>query len=134
MFMKIILAVCFNLLVIIFYSQEFVGEFNKVRPDSAFENIHIHQISSDINSTTFAIWVKRKVKIHKHINHIENIYVTQGEGRFRLGSTTYHVEAGDLIVVPKNTWHGIEVTSTVPLRVISIQSPEFIGVDRIFKD
>ena len=132
--MKIILAVCFNLLVIIFYSQEFVGEFNKVRPDSAFENIHIHQISSDINSTTFAIWVKRKVKIHKHINHIENIYVTQGEGRFRLGSTTYHVEAGDLIVVPKNTWHGIEVTSTVPLRVISIQSPEFIGVDRIFKD
>jgi quercetin dioxygenase-like cupin family protein len=132
--MKIILAVCFNLLVLMFYCQEFVGEFNKVRPDSAFENIHIHQISSDINSTTFAIWVKRKVKIHKHTNHIENIYVTQGEGRFHLGATTYHVETGDLIVVPKNTWHGIEVTSTVPLRVISIQSPEFIGIDRIFKD
>ena len=132
--MKITLSICFNLLVIIFYSQEFVGEFNKVRPDSAFENIHIHQISSDINSTTFAIWVKRKVKIHKHTNHIENIYVTQGEGRFHLGSTTYHVESGDLIIVPKNTWHGIEVTSTVPLRVISIQSPEFLGVDRVFKD
>ena len=132
--MKITLFILFNFFVSLIYTQEFVGEFNKVRPDSAFENIHVHQISSNVNSTTFAIWVKRKVKIHKHENHVENIYITQGEGRFHLGATTYHVEPGDLIVVPKNTWHGIEVTSTIPLRVISIQSPEFVGKDRVFKN
>ena len=110
--MKITLSIFLNLLVTIFYSQEFVGEFNKVRPDSAFENIHIHQVSSTVNSTTFAIWIKRKVKIHKHIDHVENIYVTQGEGRFHLGATTYHVEPGDLIVVPKK--HMARYRSNIP--------------------
>ena len=56
-----------------------------------------------------------KVKMHKHLEHVENIYVTQGEGKFHLGATTYHIEPGDLIVVPKNTWHGVEVTSDVDL-------------------
>lgn len=132
--MKLLLSIGFFLTFSMAISQEFVGEFNKVRPDSTFDNIHVHQISSNIHSTTFAIWVKNKVRTHKHAHHVENIYVTQGEGRFHLGSTTYHIEPGDLIVVPKNTWHGLEVTSTIPLRVISVQSPEFIGVDRIYKD
>ena len=134
MHMKKITTLLLSLFSLLVYSQEFVGEFNKVRPDSAFENIHIHQISTNPNSTTFAIWVKNKVKIHKHVNHVEHIYITQGEGRFQLGSTTYHIEAGDLIIVPKDTWHGVSVTSDVPLRVISIQTPEFKGIDRIFKD
>ena len=75
-----------------------------------------------------------KVKMHKHLEHVENIYVTQGEGKFHLGATAYHIEPGDLIIVPKNTWHGAEVTSDVPLKVISIQSPEFKGIDRVFKN
>ena len=132
--MKATTTILFCFLTMLMYSQEFVGEFNKVRPDSAFENIHVHQISTNPNSTTFAIWVKRKVNIHKHENHVEHIYITQGEGRFHLGSTTYHVEPGDLIIVPKNTWHGVDVISSNPLRVISIQSPEFKGIDRIFKN
>lgn len=132
--MKLLFTLIFNLSLFSFFSQEFVGEFNKIRPDSTFSNIHVHQISTDSSATTFVIWVKMKVKMHKHLEHVENIYVTQGEGKFHLGATTYHIEPGDLIVVPKNTWHGVEVTSDVPLKVISIQSPEFKGIDRVFKN
>ena len=132
--MKLFFTLFLNLILFNLFSQEFVGEFNKIRPDSTFSNIHVHQISTDSSSTTFVIWVKSKVKMHKHLEHVENIYVTQGEGKFHLGATTYHIEPGDLIVVPKNTWHGVEVTSDIPLKVISIQSPEFKGIDRIFKN
>ena len=109
--MKLFFTLFLNLILFNLFSQEFVGEFNKIRPDSTFSNIHVHQISTDSSSTTFVIWVKNKVKMHKHLEHVENIYVTQGEGKFHLGATTYHIEPGDLIVVPKNTWHGVEVTS-----------------------
>tara|TARA_B100001939_G_C16407602_1_gene390920 strand:- start:6 stop:404 length:399 start_codon:yes stop_codon:yes gene_type:complete len=132
--MKLFFTLFLNLILFNLFSQEFVGEFNKIRPDSTFSNIHVHQISTDSSSTTFVIWVKSKVKMHKHLEHVENIYVTQGEGKFHLGATTYHIEPGDLIVVPKNTWHGVEVTSDIPLKVISIQSPEFKGIDRVFKN
>ncbi len=132
--MKITITSILCLLFINVLSQEFVGEFNKVRPDSAFNNVHVIKISSNEQSTTFAIWVKLKVKMHKHVDHVENIYVTQGEGKFHLGATTYHIEKGDLIIVPKNTWHSLEVTSQNPIRVISIQSPEFKGLDRVFKN
>ena len=132
--MKLLFTLFLNLILFNFFSQEFVGEFNKIRPDSTFSNIHVHQISTDSSSTTFVIWVKMKVRMHKHLEHVENIYVTQGEGKFHLGATTYHIEPGDLIVVPKNTWHGVEVTSDIPLKVISIQSPEFKGLDRVFKN
>ena len=100
--MKLLLSIGFFLTFSMAISQEFVGEFNKVRPDSTFDNIHVHQISSNIHSTTFAIWVKQKVKIHKHVNHVENIYVSEGSGIFQLEDSTFNINPGDLIVVPKN--------------------------------
>ena len=37
------------------------------------------------------------------------------------------------ITIPKNTWHYAKTTSKEPLKVISIQAPNFDGKDRIFK-
>jgi len=73
------------------------------------------------------------VKLHKHDFHTEHVYVLEGSGDFTLGNTTQPIKKGDLITIPKNTWHGVEVTSKVPLKVVSIQSPEFKGIDRVFK-
>ena len=114
-------------------SQKHVSNFNSIKPVATFDNIHVKKLSSDFNSTTFAIWVKQKVKIHKHIDHVENIYVSEGSGVFYLEDSIFNIKSGDLIVVPKNTWHGVEVNSNNALKVLSIQSPEFIGNDRVFK-
>jgi mannose-6-phosphate isomerase-like protein (cupin superfamily) len=116
------------------FSQGHVSNFNEINPIIAYDNIHVKKLSSDINSTTFAIWIKQRVKMHKHLNHIENIYVTQGSGSFYLADSIINIKSGDLIVVPNNTWHGVDVTSKTPLKVLSIQSPEFIGNDRVFKE
>ena len=128
-----------NLILLMFLfnhsnAQEFVSSTDKIEPiNEDYDNISITKLSTNSDATTFAIWIKKKVKIHKHINHTEHVYIKQGKGKFQLADSLYNVKTGDLIIVPKNTWHGVVVESKNPMKVISIQSPEFFGKDRVFK-
>lgn len=132
--MKSYVFIAFLILFSIYHGQVNVLEINQINPDIEFENIHVKKISSNTSSSTFAIWIKKKVKLHKHINHTENILVQSGYGQFQLNDSIYSVSLGDLIIVPKNTWHGVIIDSKEPMKVISIQSPEFFGNDRVYKN
>ena len=118
----------------LFKSQDIVSSIDQILPDKEFENIHVKKISSDSSSSTFAIWIKQKVKLHKHVYHTENVLIYKGFGEFQINDSVYKVAAGDWIVIPKNTWHGVVVNSKSTMKVISVQSPEYFGKDRIFKD
>lgn len=124
------------LILIPFYfkSQEIISSVNEIYPDKEFENIHVKKISSDSSSSTFAIWIKQKVKLHKHVYHTENVLIDEGFGEFQINDSVYKVTAGDFIIIPKNTWHGVIVNSKSTMKVISVQSPEYFGKDRIFKE
>ena len=128
-----------NLILLMFLinhskAQEFVSSTDRIEPTNEdYDNISITKLSTNSDATTFAIWIKKKVKIHKHINHTEHVYIKQGKGKFQLADSLYNVKTGDLIIIPKNTWHGVIVESRNPMKVISIQSPEFFGKDRVFK-
>jgi len=122
------------LIPFLFKSQDIVSSIDQILPDKKFENIHIKKISSDSSSSTFAIWIKQKVKLHKHVYHTENVLINKGFGEFQINDSIYKVAAGDWIVIPKNTWHGVIVNSKSTMKVISVQSPEYFGKDRIFKD
>ncbi len=108
---------------------------DQLQPDSSnYDNIYVHKLSSDSLASSFAIWIKLKVKMHKHVYHTEHVSILEGKGKFTLGDTTITVKKGDFITIPKDTWHGVNVTSKKPMKVISIQSPEFKGTDRLFKN
>ena len=130
------LTIILGLLLIpfLFKSQDIISSINQILPDKDFENIHVKKISSDSSSSTFAIWIKQKVKLHKHVYHTENVLIDKGFGEFQINDSIYKVAAGDWIVIPKNTWHGVIVKSKSTMKVISVQSPEYFGKDRIFKD
>ncbi len=129
---KLIFSIIIAGLCSVYVAQ--TNDIEDLTPDSTdYDNLYIKKLSSDSLSTSFAIWIKLKVKLHKHDFHTEHVYVLEGSGDFTLGDTTQPIKKGDLITIPKNTWHGVEVTSKVPLKVVSIQSPEFKGVDRVFK-
>ena len=115
-------------------SQDIIFSIDEIIPEMEFENIHLKKISSDSSSSTFAIWIKQKVNIHKHVNHTENVLIDKGFGEFQINDSIYKVSAGDWIVIPKNTWHGVIVNSKSTMKVISVQSPEYFGKDRIFRD
>ena len=122
------------LIPFLFKSQDIVSSIDQILPDREFENIYVKKISSDSSSSTFAIWIKQKVKLHKHVYHTENVFIDKGFGEFQLNDSIYKVAEGDWIVIPKNTWHGVIVNSKSTMKVISVQSPEYFGKDRIFKD
>ncbi len=81
------------------------------------------------------ICIKLEVKAHKHAQHTEQVLVLEGTGNMQLGDKIIGIKKGDLIAIPKNTWHGVKNTSPdgKPLKVISFQSPLFDGKDRIMK-
>ena len=100
-------------------------------PDQAFEHVYSKQLYTDSLTTTYVIWIKNRVPLHKHAAHTEQVYIAEGTGEMVLGDSTFTVYAGMHIFIPMGTPHSVQVTSAAPLKVVSIQSPMFDGSDRI---
>lgn len=103
-----------------------------IEPDEDYENVHVIKLSEDSLMSTFLIWVKNHVPLHKHEFHTENVFVLNGSGTMKIGEEEKEIKVGDMVFIPKNTKHSVTVTSESPLKVISVQSPIFLGKDRIF--
>jgi quercetin dioxygenase-like cupin family protein len=127
--MKYLLLLMFTLPLTV-YSQIIISN-DSLTPPADFTNIHVQKIAGDSLVSTFVIFIKENVPLHKHQYHSENVMILEGEGILTLGSITKEIKAGDLIFIPANTFHEVKVTSEKPMKVISIQAPEFDGTDRV---
>ena len=65
----------------------------------------------------------RKMRIHKHLNNDELIFIHKGEGTFTLDEQTFLVKTGDVVFVPRGTWHGLDNTGKEDLQMIFQYSP-----------
>jgi len=101
------------------------------QPEDEFENTWSKDIYSDSLATSTLLWIKGKIKPHKHEFHTEHVYILEGSGDMSVGGETMSIIKGDIVIIPMNTPHSLEVTSMDPLKVISIKSPEYFGKDRI---
>lgn len=102
-------------------------------PGQDFENVFSKKIAEDSLQSTFVIWIKKDVKGHFHQEHTENILVLEGKAEMLFDGKRIVVKAGDYLNIPKGTQHSVtKVLSKKPLKVISIQSPNFDGTDRVF--
>lgn len=100
-------------------------------PEGEYDNLSILQLNTDSNVTSIVIWIRKEVKPHLHASHSEHVYILEGNGKMLLGEKIIEVNPGDLIFIPENTKHALKVTSGMPMKVISIQAPEFDGKDRV---
>lgn len=130
--MKKIVLISGFIVLHIFSSAQVQQDILNMKPDSAVEGIKVLKIASDKNSSSYIIWIKDVVKAHKHEKHTENIYILEGEGEMKLNGRIVKIKPGDYFNIPENTVHSVKVTSSVPMKVLSVQSPEFSGDDRIF--
>lgn len=97
--------------------------------------VHVEHLFTDSSVvSSFLIYIKKEVKTHKHLSHSEHVYVLEGSGEMMLGEKTFTITKGDLIFIPKNTFHAVKTISEIPLKVISIQAPFFDGKDRVFPE
>jgi mannose-6-phosphate isomerase-like protein (cupin superfamily) len=64
--------------------------------------------------------------LHRH-PYPETFIVQQGTVAFAVGDTQVVTSAGNVVVVPADTWHGFTNTGDEPLRQVSVHaSPEVI--------
>ena len=118
----------FNLLK----AQDYQG-LDTIKPPTVLENIYNRPLYSDSLTSSFVIFIKKEVKEHKHEVHAEHVIVLDGEAIMKMDGKSFKIKKGDVIFIPKNTWHYVKVTSKTPLKIISIQAPNFDGKDRVFK-
>ncbi len=98
------------------------------------ENIYNKALFADSLSSSFCIVIKKEVKAHKHVYHSEQVVVLEGEASMKLDGKTFAIKKGDVVFIPRGSVHSAKVTSKVPLKIISIQSPKFDGTDRVMVD
>lgn len=103
----------------------------ELEPAGPYDNIHSQKLYTDSLVTCFMIWVKDNVPSHIHAVHTEQVFVLSGKGIMTVDDDSFKIKKGELIMIPAGTPHSVTVTSRRPLKVLSVQSPEFHGVDRI---
>lgn len=98
------------------------------------DNIYNKSLFGDSLANSFVIVIKKEVRLHKHLQHSEHVVVLEGAGQMQLGDKHLEIKKGDVVFIPKNTIHAVKSTGKVPLKVLSVQSPNFDGKDRVFID
>lgn len=79
------------------------------------------------------ISIDQPVPLHRHEFSEETFYVLAGTGDLELGDHRRPLRAGDLVVVPANTPHGLTPRGAEPIRVLSLYTPELIAGDRVLE-
>ena len=90
---------------------------------SAVSNGLANKYSSD-NDFTLELWISPSIQS----TNVTTLFADTTDG---IG---LYWEKGDIIFIPMNTVHSLKVTSSIPVKVLSVQSPRFDGKDRIFVD
>jgi mannose-6-phosphate isomerase-like protein (cupin superfamily) len=97
-------------------------------PEQASANLH-----SDDTMTVNLLRITAPVAMHRHLESEELVYVISGEGVLHLKGSDRPMTAGDMAVVPRNTPHGFDPTSTRPAVVFQVFVPRFVTGDRVFE-
>jgi quercetin dioxygenase-like cupin family protein len=63
-----------------------------------------------------------KPNLHQH-SHEQLTYIVEGTCKFVLGDEVLEMAAGDIILVPPNVPHSLEVTSKKPVLNLDVFSP-----------
>lgn len=130
--MKKLLIISLILQLIIAFKVSASTNLNTIKAPKSYDNIHVHALSSNKHASEFIIFIKNEVKPHYHENHTELIFVLEGEGIFFLDDTKQMIRPRDFIRIEEKQIHSVQVTSNIPLKVLSVQTPEFLGKDRVF--
>lgn len=99
-------------------------------PD-AFDNIKVVKLASNKHASDFLIYIKSHVPAHYHEAHTEIVYVIEGTAIMKLDDQELKIRKGDYVRILPGQVHAVNVTSEEPLKVLSIQTPEFDGSDRV---
>lgn len=94
------------------------------------DNICVVKLEDTKDASSFLIRVRDEVPPHYHENHTEHVYVIEGRGIMLLNDELIEIGPGHIISLPPGTVHAVKRKGDLPLKVLSVQSPQFNGSER----
>jgi mannose-6-phosphate isomerase-like protein (cupin superfamily) len=88
--------------------------------------IKISRAKDGIEGISFCVETQtpgKRMRIHKHLNNDELIFIHKGEGTLTLDDEAVVVKAGDVAFVPRGVWHGLDNTGKDDLSMVFQYSP-----------
>ena len=99
---------------------------------SQSKNIEVKSLYTDSLSSSYEIIVQDSVRLHYHAEHTEHLFVLDGNAKMQINEEFFEIGKGEYYTIPKGSKHAVWVLSETPLKVISVQCPQFFGKDRHF--
>lgn len=87
--------------------------------------------SENLALGTQQVTIGAGIPLHRHIRQDEALYVLEGSGGVTLNDVRRSFEKGATILIPKNTWHGLE-NPDHELLLLWIMTPA--GLDGFFRE
>jgi mannose-1-phosphate guanylyltransferase/mannose-6-phosphate isomerase len=97
------------------------GYFSVLEEGSTFKIKHIY------------IKPKERLSIQTHNHRSEHGIVVSGTAKVRRGEETFFVHKNESTFIPPTVKHSLENPGIIPLRIIEIQSGEYLGEDDIIR-
>ena len=88
--------------------------------------VKISKASNGVEEISFCVEDQipgQKMRVHKHLNNDELIFINKGAGTLTLDEETIEVKAGDVVFIPRDTWHGLDNTGNENLKMVFQYSP-----------
>jgi len=83
-----------------------------------FEDMSARIIGATEECTTMITWLKYGAPDETHTSELESFLVVEGECDIIIGDISHHLVPGDYISIPLHINHRVEVTSSIPCKVI----------------
>jgi mannose-6-phosphate isomerase-like protein (cupin superfamily) len=93
----------------------------------------LRELYNSENLSIAHVIVQNESKKHMHKKMEEVYYVEKSEGELIIGDKILHIKEGDLIPIPKNTWHFLRKLKHKPLEILVITHPRFDPNDLILE-
>ncbi len=109
----------FSLCLLVVAAKAQYQSLDTIKAPAKYENIYVRALyvdSADVSS--YVIFVRNEVKAHKHETHAEHVFVLEGIGMMTLGDKKFKIKKGDVIFMPKNTFHSfLSISKKDPLNI-----------------
>ncbi len=83
-----------------------------------FKSLDAKIISSSPEVTTLIVWLKEGAPIEIHDSEFEHFLIVEGTCTITIGTEKHNLVPGDYLAIPLFIEHNVEVTSTIPCKVI----------------
>jgi len=83
-----------------------------------FDGAHRHIIGAEQGMTTAIVWLQHGAPTETHTKELEQFLVVEGSCEIHVADEVYHMQRGDVLIVPLHKPHHVKVTSLIPCKLI----------------